>query len=221
MLVVALGARSRAGTVTVKVEPPPAPPLPALKAKGWLDRTENPWAPPRGMPVTPYLAVVLEGDAATTATPPQITWELVGESFGRPILVVPVGAEIVIKNVSKTARSLAAVEDGKLLPPGPLNPTGLKSFRVTEARTYTIADKDAPHLRGTVIVVASPFIGHFDTSNKTEIENVPEGSYKARIFYRDGWVAEKPVTVAAKGKVEVAFEKGAIPAGGASGAQKK
>lgn len=205
-------ASSSAGTVIVKLELPPAPPQPALKVKGFLERVENPIAPVRGVPVAPQIVVVLEGAEPKTDATGQVPWLLVGESFEKPLIGVPAGSEVVIKNVSKSARNLIAVEDPKLVPAGPINPTGPKSFRVTEAKTYTITDKDASHLKGTILVVTTPHVGNLDANNKVEFDNVPEGAYKARVFYKDAWIAEKPVNVPSKGKAEVAFDAAAMAA---------
>jgi hypothetical protein len=122
---------------------------------------------------------------------------------------VPVGAEVVIKNQTRIARTLAAAEDPKLIT-GPLNPTGTRSFRAAQPAIYTIADKDAPHLRGKLVVVATPYVAAVDDSGRFEIADVPDGSYKLRVFYYDplgetrgkpsGWLFTTDVTVAPKGR---------------------
>ena len=117
----------------------------------------------------PQMIVALEG-AAEADVAGQVTWELVGESFARPVIGAPVGAEVVIKNVSKTARTLVAAEDAKLIPAGPINPTGPKSFRVDRRRkVYTIGDKDAPHLKGNVVVVDAPFVATVDEAGQVRV----------------------------------------------------
>ena len=221
-LLVTLQVReSVANPVIGKLELPGVLPRhPPLAGKGFLDRLENPKKPVQGVNVGPYLLVVLEGDGKAIEAPPgQIPWDLVGESFARPVIGAPVGGEILIKNTSKTARTLFAVEDPKLIPTGPINPTGPKSFRVTEPRIYTIGDKDAPHLKGKVVVVATPYVATVEVTSTTsgntgrfEFPDVPEGSYKLRIFYKDGWIdrPDDTVTVGAKGKTEISVK---VPAG--------
>lgn len=206
-----LGGTSAANTVIGKVELPPAPDRPAVVAKGFLDRVENPLAPVRPVAVAPYLLVVLEGDGKVD-TPAQVNWDLAGESFGRPVVGAPVGAEVVIKNTSKIARNLAALEDPKLIPAGPINPTGPKSFRPAEPKIYTITDKDAPHLKGVLVVVPTKHVAFVDAAGKFDFGDVPEGQYKLRVFYRTGWI-DKPddtINVGTKGKTEVTVK---IPAG--------
>jgi hypothetical protein len=193
-----------AGTVVGKLDLPARPARPAVENKGFLDRLENPYKPAAEVAVAPYLLVVLEGDAAKVNAPAQLTWDLAGESFLRPVVGAPVGAEVVIKNTSKTARTLSAAEDSKLIPPGPINPTAPRSFRLAEAgKIYNVRDSDAAHLHGTLVVTATPFVSNVDDANGFKFDDVPPGTYKLRVFYKDGWLdVEQPVTVAAKGKGE-------------------
>ena len=205
--VAAAAPAAHAGTVSGKLDLPPRPARAPAEPKGFLERLENPYKPAGDVPVAPFLVVVLDGDAKPSA-PPQVTWELAGESFLHPVIAAPVGAEISIKNTSKTARMLSAAEDGKLIPPGPVNPGGPKSFRVTEVgKIYSVRDSEAPHLRGTIVVVASPFVAYVDEAGHFELPDVTPGDYKARVFYKDAWLdVEQPVTVPVKGKVDVTLK---------------
>lgn len=192
-----------AGPVVGKLELPAAPERAPQATKGFLDRVENPLAPARPVSVTPYIVVTLEG-GEKSAAPGQVTWELVGESFARPVIGAPAGAEVVIKNTSRTARTLVAAEDKNLVPAGPINPTGPKSFRVPNPAVYTIGDPDAPHLKGKIVVTSSPFVSSVDDAGKFEFSDVPEGSYKLRVFYKDAWLdTTTDVVVEKKGKTEV------------------
>lgn len=193
-----------AGTLYGKIELPATPERPPPVTKGFLDRVENPLAPVRGVDVTRQMVIVVEGEEKPVS-PPQINWDLAGESFSRPVIAVPAGAEVVIKDTSKTARTLVAKEDPKLIPQGPINPTGTKSFRLNDVgKVFTVGDKDAPHLVGKIVVVNTQFIAYPDESGRYEIGDIPAGSYKLKIWYRDGWIArdDDNVTVTAKGKTD-------------------
>jgi hypothetical protein len=207
--IAALAGPVRAGTVVGKLELPAPPERGPVISRGFVDRIENPLADIKKPSLAPYLVVTLEGEGRSDAAPAQVNWDVVGESFVRPVVAVPVGAEVVIKNQTKIARNLAAAEDAKLIT-GPLNPTGTKSFRATQPAIYTIGDKDAPHLRGKLVVVATPHVAAIDDSGRFEINDVPDGSYKLRVFYYDplgeargrqsGLLFTTDVTVAPKGR---------------------
>jgi hypothetical protein len=214
-------AAASAGTVSGKLDLPPAPPRPPLAVKGFLDRVENPLANIKPAAPAQQMVVVLEGQEKPVS-PPQVVIELLGETFSKKVVAAPAGAEVVIKNVSKTARTLVAAEDPKLVPQGPINPTGPKSFRVNDVgKVYTIGDKDAPHLRLKVVVVNTQFVGYPDETGKFEVDGVPPGAYKVKVWYQDSWIQreDETVNVAAKGKTDVNPK---IPAGAyASPAAKK
>ncbi|HEY5951241.1 MAG TPA: hypothetical protein VIV40_37370 [Kofleriaceae bacterium] len=213
-------ATAQAGTVTGKLDLPPAPPRPPLQVKGFLDRVENPLAPVKPLSPTQQMVIVLEG-SEIPVSPPQVVIELLGESFSRRVVAAPAGAEVLIKNVSKTARTLVAAEDPKLIPQGPINPTGPKSFRVTDVgKVYSVGDKDAPHLKLKIVVVNTQYVAYPDDSGKFEVDNVPAGTYKVKVWYHDAWLQreDESINVSAKGKTDVNPK---IPAGAFTPAAKK
>jgi len=213
-----VASSARAGTVSGKLELPPAPERPAPQPRGFLERVENPLKPPQPLPLAPYMVVVLEGKS--DASPPECKWDLVGESFSHPVVACMSGAEVTIKNLSKTARTLVASEDPKLIAPGPINPApGAKSFKAGDVgKTYTIVDPDAAYFFGRLVVVDSPYVGYPEdttTANvaRFEITDVPEGTYKVKVFYKDAWLeVETPVTVGKTGKAEVTTKIASLPA---------
>jgi hypothetical protein len=216
LVLVAVTAPASATPVSGKLDLPPAPKWPTPTVRGFTDRVENPKKPVLDEAVGPQMLVVLEGDTKAETTSAQVTWELLGESFGKPVIGAPAGAEIVIKNCNNCrARTLRAVEDPKLISVGPINPTGQKSFKVGQPAIYTIGDPEAPHLVGKLVVVNTSYIAHVDAANagKYDFGDVAEGSYKLRVFYKSGWVDQPDVTVSvpAKGKLEIPVVK--IPAG--------
>src|ERR1700752_3206136 len=74
-----------AGPVSGKLElPTQGPARPPVRAKGFLQRTENPIAPVRPVDPLPMMVVVLEGTVSGAPAPQAATWDLLGESFNRP-----------------------------------------------------------------------------------------------------------------------------------------
>jgi hypothetical protein len=184
--------------------PATLPERPKPVVKGFLDRSENQLAPVKPLSVTSQMIIVLEGDEKPVS-PPQVVIELLGETFSRKVVAAPAGAEVVIKNLSKSARTLVAAEDPKLVPQGPINPTGPKSFRVADpGKVYNIGDKDAPHLTLRIVTINTPYYAYPDEAGRFNIENVPPGNYKLKVWYGTAWI-ERPddvVEVGAKGKTE-------------------
>ena len=202
LVLVSLPAVASAGVLLGKLDLPKAPDHPPMATHGFLDRVENPLAPLRPVDVTRQMVIVLEGDEKPAA-PPEVNWELVGDSFAPEVVAAPAGAEVIIKDVTQQARTLVAKEDPKLVPAGPINPGGTKSFRPQQAgKLYTIGDPDAPHLIGRLIVVDTPFVAYPDETGHFEFADVPPGAYKLRIWYAGGWLArpDDAVTVSARGK---------------------
>jgi hypothetical protein len=200
-----------AGTLVGRIDLPAAP-RPEPATHGFLERAENPLAQVNKYSAAPQLVIELVGDEKPAA-PPQIVWKLLGETFERPVIAAPAGAEVVIKDESKTSRTLVAKEDAKLIPAGPINPGGGKSFHAGDAgKVYTIVDPDAPHLKGTLIVVNTVYIGYVDESGRFEINDVVPGAYKLRIWYGGKLLdrADDDVNIAAKGKSEKTLK---IPGG--------
>jgi hypothetical protein len=223
LIIVLLAGSSRAGTVTGKLDIPAGPERPS-NGKGFLDRMENPFADIKKLSYAPYLAVVLEpASGASETSTGQVVWELAGESFVHPLIAVTAGAEVVIKNTTRNAHNLVAVEDAKLLV-GPLNPTASKSFKTTSAGSLiTIKDADAPHLHGRVIVVGSKHVANVDEAGKFEMTDVPDGTYKVKVYFYDvsggksDWLpVTADVSVAAKGKLAKAEVNLKLPALGAA-----
>lgn len=202
----AMTTAAYANPVHGKLELPAAPERPPPTVRGFVDRVENPKKPIQTVPVVPYLLVVLENENAKPDSPGQVKWELAGDSFAKPVIGVPVGAQVVIKNTAHTARTLVALEDPKLITNGLINPKiGERTVTVSDAKVYTITDKDAPHLVGKLVVVGTPYIANVELVNgvaKFEMD-VPEGAYKLRIFYKDRWLDQtETVNVEKKGKTE-------------------
>jgi hypothetical protein len=217
LLLVLLGEPAWAGTVIGKLDIPAGPERPA-SGKGFLDRMENPFADVKKVNYAPYLVAVLEpASGAAEQSSQQVVWELVGESFAHPVIAVPVGAEVVIKNVTKAARTITAVEDPKLVA-GPLNPTATKSFRASAPAVYTFRDADAPHLHGKVVVVGTRHVANVDDNGKFEMTDVPDGAYKLRVYFYDvagksDWLpATADVNVVTKGRVSKAEVNLKLPA---------
>jgi hypothetical protein len=194
-----------AGTVLGRLDLPPAEAREPSATRGYLDPVDNAILPVEPFNPTPLMVVVLEAPSPIdVAAPPQAAYELRGESFARGVIAVVKGQEVIIRNTGLLPRTLVAKEDPELIPKGTLNVTGTKSFRVTEAgKVYTIIDPTAPYLVGHVISVSSPYHAAPDREGRFTFDDVPAGTYKAKVFFRDHWLtAESQVTVPAGGRAK-------------------
>jgi hypothetical protein len=205
---IAVPAAATAGTVTGRVEMPPAEKREPSAIRGYLEPVDNAILPVQSFNPAPFMLVALEAQQPIdVVAPPQASYELRGESFTRPVLGVVKGQEVVIRNSSLGPRSLVVQEDPTLIPKGTLNVTGTKSFRITEAgKIYTIVDPSIPYLRGCIVSVSSPYHATLDREGRFSFDDVPAGTYKARVFYLDHWLrAEVNVSVPSgpRAKVEV------------------
>jgi hypothetical protein len=197
-----LGAASdaSAGTVLGRLDLPPAEAREPSATRGYLDPVDNAILPVEAFNPTPLMVIALEAQTPIeVAAPPQASYELKGEAFARGVIAVVKGQEVVIRNSGLLPRTLVAKEDPELIPKGTLNVTGTKSFRITEpGKIYTIIDPTAPYLVGRIISVSSPYHAAPDREGRFTFDDVPAGSYKAKVFFRDHWLAtETQVTVPA------------------------
>lgn len=205
LALLAPAASAVAGTVSGKLEvPAKGPDRPPMRGKAFVERTPNPLAPVRPVDPLPSIIVMLEPAPTTTFTPPPpspVIWDLLGESFARPVFPVRAGGEVLIRNKGRSSPVLVARGNPTLLIKKPLNPTAeMQLIPGKEPGAVEIIDEKSPHLRGRIVVLASPYYATPDARGNFEIDNVPEGDWTVRVWYDDGWV-ERPddkITVGSK-----------------------
>ncbi len=210
---------AHAGKVTGELELEQPAGKPPMRGKAFLDRIDNPYKPTRDADPFPQMIVVLERDGAKLPEPPpQEPWELLGDSFDRPLISVLPGSEVLIRNKGRGTPTLIVEGHPDLLPTSPLNPRGERGFKVGAAGTfYTIADPETPHIKGAVLVVGTPWraipTGRDNRKGSFVINGaVEDGTWTVRIWYRTGWLDGVSATVTVKdGKADVGTIK--IPAG--------
>lgn len=196
---------AKAGPIEGKlVLPPGGVPRPPVRSRGFLDPVDNPHLPVRTPDPFPSMAVVLEGAEAPApaAVPPvQVPWDLLGDSFARPLIAVRVGTEIRITNRGHGTPILTATGQPALIAKKPLNPSGEITFNVgTTPGVIEIVDETTPHLRGRVLVTASSHVAQPDGAGKFAFAEVPPGAWTLRVFYGTGWIdrPDDKLTVEAK-----------------------
>jgi hypothetical protein len=208
-LVVALPCLARAGSVSGKLaidttalgEAP-------VQSRGFLDRIPNPLTPVKRFDPMPFMIVVLEGagDAAPNQ-PMQVRYDIIGESFERPVLPVLINTDVEVRNTGRGAPVLVAPGNPALLPAEPLNPGASRTFKTAAAAAGSVIllrDQQSPHLVGRVVVLPHRFFATVDAAGKFELPDVPAGRWTVRVWYRDGWLERTDETIdVGKGKIAV------------------
>ena len=192
LALLAAAVPAEAGPIDGKVVLPPAGvSRPAMRSRGFLDPVENPHLPVKPYDPVSSMVVVLEGGAATppTVPAPQVAWDLLGDSFARPVIAVRIGTELKIANRGRGTPILSVVGQPDLIARKPLNPSGEITFNVgTEPRLLEIVDATTPHLRGRVLVTAATQFALPDGGGKFTFADVPSGAWTVRVFYGSGWI---------------------------------
>lgn len=175
-----------AGSVSGKLELSGAdvelPPL----GRAFLPRIENPHAPVRPVDPLPSMVVVLEPAAGVEVPPPRTTtviWELLGDSFARPLMVARLGSPIELRNSGRGAPVLVAVGQPALLAKKPLNPTDRVAIEPKQAGLIDLVDETTPYLRGRALVVDKALFALPDGSGRFTFDDVPAGEWTVRVFY--------------------------------------
>lgn len=191
----------RAGDVQgeIKFEPKNlgAPPV---RNQGFIERIENPLRPIRRFDPRPHMVVVLEdgpmAEDATTAPAAPVPYRLVGESFAADILPVVANTRVELQNRSPRTVVLLAPEDPELLDSVTLKPKGFHEIKIAKPdQSVLIRSQDSVHLGGRIVAFSHRYFATVDARGRFEIKDVPEGTWKARLWYRDGWLKDVEASV--------------------------
>lgn len=191
-------------SAVLTLPPPDQRPAAPQRSHGFLPRAKNPLKPVRAYDPLPYMVVVLEGDVATTgAASDPVRYTLVGEAFDKPLLAVSAGTKVEIRNAGARSPRLYSPVAAKLLPGTPINPTDSLMVTVSSTNTLiTIRDRDSIHLIGRLVAFPHSLFAQPDDDGKVVIDDVPEGTYTVKVWYRDGWLKIRPITVEVNGGTE-------------------
>lgn len=189
-------AGSVAGTATYdagRLKPP-------ARNQGFVPRIENPLRPVKKPEPLPSLVVVLDGGpmAEGDSAPPEkpVRYDLLGESFATPILPVVAGSTVELRNRGFRTPVLLTPDFPELVASVALAPRGTHAFTTGEPlRPVIIRAENAPHLKGTVLALPHRYFAAVDDRGRFEIDDVPAGDWKVRVWYRDGWLQGVAETV--------------------------
>lgn len=179
-----------------------------VRSRGFVRRVRGPLKPPQKADPRDQMVVVLEGGPVheDDKKPPSGTqrYVLVGESFASPVFPFVAGADVEIKNAGHASPRLHAPGRAELIDEAPLSPKGVRPIRekLTEPlAAVEIRDRDSAHIRGQLLPMPHSYFSLVGEDGKYEIEGVPAGEWRVRLWYRGGFVQlSKPVTVEVSGR---------------------
>ena len=166
------------------------------RAQGFLAPAANPFIAPRNTSIFDEIIVVLDGrtpgPGATQPPAQAVPFKLLGESFERAVLPVVVGSKVAIKNAGPKSPALTSPTNPKLLPGVPVNPGERKNVNISDAeKPVVIRDPESAHITARIIGFKHSHFSTVGPNGSFSIKNVPAGSWKIRLWYRDRWL-EKP-----------------------------
>jgi len=201
-------AAENGGTVvgTVSLDAPDRQSPAAARNQGFVPRAANALRPPRAFDPRPYIVIVLDG-----ATPPAedrqapgqpVRYTIIGESFEQPLLPVVTGSVVEVRNAGRGSPRLYSPQKSDLVRADPIAPRGERQTKKIEPahQGFELRDRDSVHLRGRIVAFPHRYITLLAPDGRFTIKDVAPGTWKVRVWYRDGWadLAEQTVEVAAK-----------------------
>jgi hypothetical protein len=193
-------SEAAAGPVSgeVKLPPPRALGVPPVRNQGFVRRIPNPFLETRPYDPKPYMVVVLERTEDGDAEPPRepARFEVLGESFERPVFPVQTRRPLEIKNAGRNAPVLLAPAMPDILPPEPINPGGVRSITLNDPYApLEIRAQGSPHLSAHLVAFPHPYFAVVDDNGRYDIADVPSGRWKVRVWYRNGWLDTPAITI--------------------------
>jgi plastocyanin len=192
------GAPALAGTVRGTIQLPPAfKPATARHTTFW--RVENgalPIAPPLRDPRLDMI-VILDGGKAPPVTEATAVMEINGYRFDPGVVVVVAGGTVEFKNTGRTAHVIH--DKHKVLAAGAVKPGESRKQRYHAEGEYTVRAEEFPHMQGLIKVLTTPLFGRSDDKGSFKIDNVPDGRWTARLWYRGAILTTATVEVGPKG----------------------
>jgi plastocyanin len=162
-------------------------------------RVENgvlPIAPPLRDPRTDMVAF-LEGGQVPPAGEQTIPVEINGYRFDPPVVFIPAGATVEFKNTGRTPHVI--FDRQKVMPPGSVKPGESRKQKYHAEGEYEVREEEFPHMRAIIKVLPTPLFTRPDDKGAFKLDNVPEGKWAVKVWYRGEILATEAVEVGPKG----------------------
>jgi plastocyanin len=174
-------------------------PAESVEPTGGLWRVENGILPVRPRIPSPQAEVVVlfesRGATKATAADAPVVMELHGSRLDPSTVIVPPGGTVEFKNSDRVGHTLHL--DGSALMPPAATPAGqVRVQRFETVGIYHLKDDDVPHIKGQVVVTATPYAQRLDELGAFHLD-LPEGAYTLKVLFRGLFVLSQPLDVTA------------------------
>jgi hypothetical protein len=184
-------------------------------------RPENPPAPPLGyvhtvngvLPIAPPLhdprldaVLVLEPSEVGRLVPPLSTAPVEVRIYGGralpEIITAAPSGQVIFRNDDRRPLTLQCPQARELFPSAALPPAATLGIKPPSPGQFELHSFEYPHLRATLLVTPGAATrlawSSYGQVGVAQLD-VPEGTYKARLFFLHRYVAAQDVTVKAQG----------------------
>ncbi len=194
-------AGSLSGKVKIRANYPTHNP-----GSGFVKRVANPILPLKEFNPRPLMIVSLESvDGLSAPGTKSVEYKLAGESFSVPIMAVSKGQKLTIKNEGRTSPVLYC--DELEWTPEALNPNRTRDGVVKTEKSFTIAVKKRPYMKGKVVIMPTSFFGLVDDKGNFKVADLPDGKWKVKVWYGAGWLSVNRVaSVKGASKMDISVE---------------
>jgi plastocyanin len=195
--VLALAGAVQAATVRGTVVIPQAGRAAGERFPSFWPRLENGLLP-IGPPLVSALAealVVLEGATTSASWSGNVVMELAGSDFSPRLVPVLTGTTVEFKNVDRLAYTLYSPEHTSFFGREETLPGRSRKIKFLAQGAFAVRCEEFPHMEGAILVLQSNLFARPDERGGFRIENVPEGRYTVRVFFRGSYVHQQTIEV--------------------------
>ena len=169
-------------------------------------RVENgvlPVAHPLRDPRTEMI-VYLEGGKAPASDKVQTAvMEVVGYRFDPYCVAVLAGGTVEFKNSGRVGHVI--YDKQKVMPPTAIKPGESRKQKYHAEGEYELREEEFPHMKGVVKVLSTPLYARPDAKGAFSIDNVPDGKWTVKVWYRGAVLTQATVEVT-EGGAEVVLK---------------
>ena len=194
-------------TGVIELADPASLPEPPIRSLGFTRRVRGPLKPPQKHDLRDQIVVVLTGGPVhdDDKKPPGSTlrYVIIGESFATPVFPFVAGAKLEIKNSGHRDPLLYSPDRDGLIEQTPIPAKAVRPIKgeLTEVfKPVSLRARDSAHLIGRLVPMPHAYFSLLDDSGSFEIKGVPPGKWTVKLWYRDGFVKTRAVTVEVSGK---------------------